>query len=312
MGSLAWWHRLNDWAKAFVLGLAIIGFAHTFLLRWVTVRSASMFSTLWPGDLVGVVRWPVWTGFDRGDVVVFRDPLQDDRSIMRRTLEVKRILGIPGDEVRLRDSRATINGSAVIDQAGITRSWLVRCRPGVAPDSLLSAIGLPARGGLPGGSQLELPLNEALMSDLRNWGLVRSGEPLSSLSGASDHIFPYSPNFPWNADDYGPIRVPARGDTLRIDASTLPLYDRLITHYEGNRLEVKGNEVRINGVDTHTYVVEQDYYFVLGDSRHYSEDSRYWGFLPADHLVGRAAFILLSDRPHDGSIRGDRWFRSIE
>ncbi len=308
----ALWRRQNDWFKAFLLGAGVLLIAHFFVLRWVTVRSASMFSTLLPGDLVAVARWPIRTGFHQGDVVVFHDPLQNDRSMMRRTLEVKRIVGLPGDEIRLRDGHLSVNGQVIKDQPGITHSWLLRCKSSVPTDSVLDILGLPASGGLPGGSQLELPLNEALMDGLHQKDLVRSGEPLSTLSGASRHIFPYSPNFPWNADDYGPISLPAQGDTLRIDASTLPLYDRLITHYECNQLEVKGNEVRINGVETHTYIVKQDYYFVLGDSRHYSEDSRYWGFVPADHLVGRASFVLLSNRPGDGAVRSDRWFRSIE
>lgn len=308
---LRYWHRLNDWLKALLIALAIIGFAQLFLVRWVTVRSASMYSTLWPGDLVGVLRWPVWTGFHRGDVAVFRDPLQDDRMMLRRTLEVKRIVGTPGDEVRLRDGDLYVNGDRTGPYVGETRSWLVRVKRGTDMNAMLERWGLPPAYQLPDGTEIELPLNADLARALREEPGVVSAEPMRTASGSPSHIFPYSPTYPWNTDDYGPIRVPMKGDTVRVDAATLPLYDRIIVHYERNTLQVKGNDITINGVSTHDYVIEQDYYFVLGDSRHYSADSRFWGFVPADHLVGRAGFVLLSSDPVSGSTRSGRWFTAV-
>lgn len=293
------------------MALAVILFTHVFLLRWVTVRSASMYATMWPGDLVGVLRWPVWTGFHRGDVAVFRDPLQNDRAMVRRTLEVKRIVGLPGDLVQLRDGILYVNGKRLRAYPAETHSWLVRMKRGTDVDAMLHRLGLPPAYTLPDGTELELPLNDQLATDLRKANAITGAEPLRSATGSPGHIFPYSPTYPWNTDDYGPIRVPAHGDTVRVDAATLPLFDRIITHYERNKLEVKGNEITINGVATHEHVIQQDYYFVLGDSRHYSSDSRFWGFVPADHLVGRASFVLTSSDPTTREIRQDRWFRAI-
>lgn len=305
------WRGLNDWIKALVLALLVLGMAHAFVLRWATVSSTSMYATLYPGDLIGVARWPVWTGFERGDIVVFRDPLQDDRAMARRQLLIKRIVGLPGDVVELRKGQLFVNNVAQGPFTSETHSWLVRLKEGTNARALLAELGLPTQASPTDARELELPLNEVRAAQLRDDVRVVSAEPMGHARGSPGHIFPYSPRYEWNADDYGPIVVPRKGDHVRLDLHTLPLYDRIITHYEGGDLEVVKRALSVNGAETREYVVQQDHYFVLGDSRHHSEDSRYWGFLPADHLTGRALFILLSTDPEQGGIRDDRWFTGL-
>jgi signal peptidase I len=290
------WHGLNDWWKAALLAMVVIGCVQAFVLRWVTVRSNSMYATLRPGDVLAVARWPVWTGFQRGDVVVFRDPLQDDRPMWRRKLQVKRVAAMPGDRMRLRDGVLYVNDARVTEAPGVTHSWLVRLKRGTDTEAFLRSLGDPPAFLLPDRRAVEMPLNAALANELQRMAPVVEASPLRTASGAPGNIFPFSPTHPWNSDDYGPLRVPRKGDTLHVDASTLPLYDRLITHYEHGRLHPEGARVRIEGGRDGVWVVQQDYYFVLGDSRHYSADSRSWGFVPADHLVGRALFVVGSDR----------------
>jgi signal peptidase I len=305
------WRNLNDWLKALLIAFVVLGFTHAFILRWVTVRSTSMYGTLYPGDLVGVAKWPLWTGFGRGDIVVFRDPLQDDRAMARRQLLVKRIVGLPGDVVELRNGELLVNNVAVVPAAHETRSWLVRLTHGTDAHALISGFGLPV-GSLPSDAEeVELPLNDTMAAALRDRADVVSVEPMRSASGHPGHIFPYSPSYKWNSDDYGPIIVPRKGDQVRVDLRTLPLYDRIITRYEGNDLDVVKRTLSINGQEAKTYLIQQDYYFVLGDSRHYSADSRYWGFVPADHLTGRAAFVLMGNDANTGEVRGDRWFLGL-
>lgn len=308
---LASWRSLNDWLKALIIAFVVLGFTHAFILRWVTVRSTSMYATLHPGDLVGVAKWPLWTGFERGDIVVFRDPLQDDRAMARRQLLVKRIVGLPGDVVELRDGELFVNNVAMAPAPLETRSWLVRLERGADAHAVLEDLGLPTETSPTDGEELELPLNESMAKALRDRPGVRSVERMRSASGHPGHIFPYSPYYKWNSDDYGPIIVPRKGDEVRVDMRTLPLYDRIITRYEHNDLEVAKRTLNINGEDAKAYVIQQDYYFVLGDSRHYSADSRYWGFVPADHVTGRAAFILLCNDANTGEVRPDRWFLGL-
>ena len=120
----SWSSRLlqNEWLKAFVLALVLLLFLHAFVVRWVIVESTSMFATLKPGDLVLVQRWPLWTGLDRGDVVVFRDPLKDDVSMVRRPLLVKRIAGMPGDRVEIRRGKLFVNNKAEVNSAYSTQA----------------------------------------------------------------------------------------------------------------------------------------------------------------------------------------------
>ena len=104
-----YWREMNEWLKAFVLAIVLLMFLHVFVVRWVIVESSSMYATLRPGDLVLVQRWPVWTGFTRGDVVVFRDPMKNNVVMARRPLLVKRIVGMPGDVVELRRGKLFVN-----------------------------------------------------------------------------------------------------------------------------------------------------------------------------------------------------------
>ncbi|MBX2972042.1 MAG: signal peptidase I [Flavobacteriales bacterium] len=282
----------NEWLKAFVLAIVLLFLLHIFVVRWVIVESTSMFATLKPGDLVLVQRWPVWTGLSRGDVVVFRDPLKDDVSMAQRPLLVKRIAGMPGDRVEIRRGELLVNGREAVHTTHATQAYLVRLRNESFADSLLMAIGLPTHKRQPGRAFVELPLNPELAEQVERLPYVISADPLGLAKAAQRHIFPFSPRYPWNGDDYGPITVPRKGDTLRINVDNLPLYDRLMSHYEGHKLGVDGDQLTMDGAPLSDYVVEQDYYFVLGDSRHHSADSRYWGFVPADHITGRAGLLL--------------------
>jgi len=283
-----WWSNWNEWLKAFVLALLLLIALHMLVLRWVIVESTSMFVTLRPGDLVLVQRWPIWTGLSRGDIVVFRDPLKNNVSMMRRPLLVKRIAGMPGDRIALRDGDLFVNDKRTDPVPTETRAYLVRLRNAQFADSLVTFLGLPPYLLQPGRAFVELPLNQSLATTIGTLPFVVSLDRMGPSTGAPRHIFPYSPRYPWNGDDYGPIDVPGKGDTLHITVDNLPLYDRLITVHEGHTLGVQSNVLQLDGEPLTTYVVEQDYYFVLGDSRHYSADSRYWGFLPHDHVTGRA------------------------
>jgi len=305
------WGRVPEWGKAFLIAIGLLLGTHLFVLRWVTVRSTSMFATLMPGDLIGVERWPVWTGLHRGDIIVFRDPVQDDRPKGQRELLVKRIVGAPGDLVELRAGGVFVNGISVPPYAHQTARWAVRLKSGTNATELLAQIGLPADFVLPGHTVIELPLNSDLADQLRARPDVVSVERRGPASGSPGHLFPFGPNFRWNNDRYGPLRVPAAGDTVAVTSFTLPIYDRLISRYERNVMEVSDRELLINGKTAERYTVRQNYYFVLGDSRDNSSDSRYWGFVPADQIIGRAGFILLNARSFHGVSANGRNFKKL-
>lgn len=285
----------NSWLQAFFLAAAVLLLLRAFVIQFVTVQSTSMFATLRPGDLLLVQRWPVWTGLERGDAVVFRDPLKDRAPMLRRPLLVKRLVALPGDTVEIRRGTLFVNGTRRDGPEGLTFSHLVRMREGADPETVVRRHGLPAESVRPGTLVQELPLNAALAHSLEADPEVVSVAPMRLASGALPQIFPYSPRYAWNGDDFGPLTVPRSGDTLLIDADNLPLYDRLISIYEGHRIGNSGDLLLLDGLPMKRYLVEQDYGFVLGDSRHFSADSRYWGFLPLDHIVGRCGPVLMSE-----------------
>lgn len=127
-------------------------------------------------------------------------------------------------------------------------------------------------------------------------------------------LFPYTEKFRWTRDNYGPIWIPEAGRTVNLNSDNMPLYERLIRVYEKNDLKVSDGKIYINGVETDEYTFKQDYYFMMGDNRHNSLDSRYWGFVPEDHIVGRPALIWLStdaNRKFPFNIRWNRFLKLV-
>lgn len=296
MASFAKRFLRNEWFRAFLLALTLLILLHVFILRFVTVRSTSMFATLMPGDLLLVQRWTTWTGHERGDIIVFRDPLKDRDPMWLRPLLVKRLVALPGDTLEIREGRLMVNGSPFNEAQGVTMSHLVRLREASDPRAFAERYGLPDGLVIPGRSNMETALNEELVAMLQQDEDVVGVVPMRLATGQRLNVFPFSPRYAWNGDDFGPVVIPKKGEMLRINVDNLPLYDRLMSTYEGHRLSNSGDQLLIDGLPLTQYDVEQDYCFVLGDSRHFSSDSRYWGFVPMDHIVGSATGPLFRKR----------------
>ena len=124
-------------------------------------------------------------------------------------------------------------------------------------------------------------------------------------------IFPFTEDSGWTRDYYGPIWIPQKGATVELSAANLPLYERIITSYEGNSLKVQDGVIYINGEESSSYTFQQDYYWMMGDNRHNSLDSRYWGFVPEDHIVGKPRLIWLSTDGNRKKIRWGRFFKLV-
>jgi signal peptidase I len=152
---------------------------------------------------------------------------------------------------------------------------------------------------------------------LRTNGAIDSVvKELQPKGQAGMNIFPQDPSYPWNNDNFGPIYIPEKGHTVALNLEVLPLYKKIIRDYEGNTIQVSGNQIKINGQVADSYTFKQNYYWMMGDNRHRSEDSRTWGYVPENHIVGKPVFIWMSIEGINDGIshwrpRWDRFFTTV-
>ena len=130
-----------------------------------------------------------------------------------------------------------------------------------------------------------------------------------NTDASTNDIYPLNGHLGWTRDNYGPIWIPKKGEKIKLNLDNIAIYERPIRIYEDNDLQVSDGKIFINGKETTEYTFKMDYYWMMGDNRHNSADSRYWGFVPEDHVVGKPIFIWWSSDPDRSGFGGIRWKR---
>ena len=261
------------------------------------------------------------------------------RPVDKRENYVKRCVGLPGDSLSIRNNQVYINGKAAQNPKNMQLNYFVETETpltetmfrnwGVSRDDYmpygqpctvtdpetLSFLGFQPNANGAYNLVYRFPMTEAMVAQVKKLPSVKKVivEP-EIIGGTMYYTVDYDNG--WTRDNYGPIWIPKRGATIELTPENLALYRRCIKNYEHNELEEKDGVVYINGEKATTYTFQYDYYWMMGDNRHNSADSRSWGFVPEDHIVGKPIMIWLSldkDRSlFDGGIRWNRLFRWVD
>lgn len=240
------------------------------------------------------------------------------RPVDKRDCYVKRCIALPGDTLEIRHNAIYINGKLSPDAPDVQHVYKVQTNGVLLNDKFFESLGISnddrASAGI--GPMYYLPLTAEKAEKVKAMPVITSIEIEDDAPDSTGlNLFPFSQDYPWSRDNYGPLWMPKAGSTVSLDYKNAVLYERIITAYEGHSLDVRGKEVYVDGQLTTEYTFAQDYYFMLGDNRHKSADSRYWGFVPEDHIVGKPILVWLSldpDKSLFNSIRWDRFFKMIE
>lgn len=281
-------------------------------------------------------------GFPDGDSVLVKAPSEDYYTVCRlygkdyavrnygpviarpsdkKDHYVKRCVAVAGDTLTIVDGRVHINSEPQTVWPGVQSTYAVITNGTRINQKTLDRLGLNIAElyydeTLPGYPQMAL--TASMLEKVKACPNVTAVEELDDVY-PPDYpdsylmLFPFRENFRWTRDNYGPIWIPKAGVTVKLNAEVLPLYERIIRDYEHNSLQVNADgRIIINGEETDEYTFSQDYYFMMGDNRHNSLDSRYWGFVPEDHIVGRPVVIWLSTDSSRSFPSNIRWRRFLK
>ena len=230
------------------------------------------------------------------------------RPVDRRENYVKRCVGLPGQKLEIKNRIIYTDGKPLKEPQNVQYTYYVKLKAQM-PEELMKDLSISVEDITQLNQLGCMPLTKHAAAVLKSRKDIVQDIRLNEDAPTGD-LYPLNARTHWTRDNYGPVWIPAKGKSVKLDISNIAIYERPIRTYEGNDLKVTADgKIIINGKQQDTYTFKMDYYWMMGDNRHNSADSRYWGFVPEDHIVGKPLFIWWSSDPDRGGFSGIRWHR---
>ena len=270
---------------------------------------------IWWTDIPSYLSWiqlptyrlPGISSVKRYDVVVFNYPPEFEYPTDLKTHYIKRCVGLPGDQIEVRDLQLYVNGQPAENPAKMQFRYFVITDQAIN-ERIFKKYDISDYQLIPGGYVIwTLP---ETAEELKSLGFIKQVVISKMPIGKTQfRIFPDT-IYNWNEDNYGPLLIPKKGQTIEMTRDNAIKYNSVLTHFEGlKNVQYNNGEITVDGKKITQYTFKQDYFFMMGDNRNNSLDSRFWGFVPEDHIVGKALFIWLSLDPNEHFINKIRWNR---
>ncbi|MCR4773397.1 MAG: signal peptidase I [Prevotella sp.] len=231
----------------------------------------------------------------------------DHRPADRRENYVKRCVGLPGQTLQIKNRIVYLNGKANKEPENVQYTYYIKLKADL-PEELLRELGISMEDLTSLNQNGYMPLTKRAYKVLKARKDLVESIALNQDQTTGD-LYPLNAVTGWTRDNYGPVWIPKKGESIKLSMDNIAVYERPIRVYEGNDLKIKNGKIYINGKIATKYTFKMDYYWMMGDNRHNSADSRYWGFVPEDHIVGKPIFIWWSHDPDHSGFNGIRWSR---